>query len=322
MKIGIIKENKIPQDTRVPLTPHQCAEVNGMGVHNIVVQSSNVRSFSDSEYVHDGVPLTDNVEDCDVLLGVKEVPIDKLIPNKTYFIFSHTIKKQAHNRELLRAIIKHNITLIDYEVLTDVNRMRLIAFGKFAGMVGAHNALWTYGNRTGTLVLPRMGDCIDYKEVQRFYDSTPFPDCRIVLTGTGRVANAAASVLDDMGFQQISAAKFQHFGIIGKVYVQLGVTDYAERKDGSSFTEGDYFEHPEDFTIHFDKYYASADIMINGIYWDSKAPAFFNIDEMIDSTIEIAAISPAIKEQLYEALKPEFEKKSMAKHLVERLRGD
>jgi len=291
MKIGIIKEEKIPQDARAPLTPHQCAEVNGMGVHRVIVESSNVRSFSDSEYVHDGVPLTDNVEDCDILLGVKEVPIHKLIPNKTYFFFSHTIKKQAYNRDLLRAILEKNITLIDYEVLTDRNGMRLIAFGKFAGMVGAHNALWTYGKRTGMLVLPRMGDCLDYKEVQQFYQNTPFPDCRIVLTGTGRVANGAARVLDDMGFRRISVANFQRLPGAGKVYVQVGVTDYATKKDGSAFTEQDYFDHPEDFIIDFDKYYATADIMINGIYWDSKAPAFFSIDEMANDKFNIKVIA-------------------------------
>ncbi len=291
MKIGIIKEEKVPQDARVPLTPHQCAEVNGTGKHRVVVESSNVRSFSDSEFVHDGIPLTDNVDDCDILLGVKEVPIHKLIPNKTYFFFSHTIKKQAYNRELLRAVLEKNITLIDYEVLTNSDGMRLIAFGKFAGMVGAHNALWTYGKRTGMLVLPRMGDCIDYKEVQQFYQSTPFPDCRIVLTGTGRVANGAARVLDDMGFRRISAANFQRLPGVGKVYVQVGVTDYAEKKDGSSFTEQDYFDHSEDFIIDFDKYYATADIMINGIYWDSKAPAFFTIDEMASDKFNIKVIA-------------------------------
>ncbi len=291
MKIGILKEGKIPQDARSPLTPHQCAEVIGNGVHNVVVQSSSSRSFSDSEFVHFGVPLTDSVADCDILLGVKEVPIENLIPNKTYFFFSHTIKKQPYNKNLLRAVLDKNITLIDYEVLTDKKGMRLIAFGKFAGMVGAHNALWTYGKRTGTLALPRMGDCLDYKEVKQFYESTPFPDARIVLTGTGRVANGAAKVLDDMGFHRISAANFQLLQAKGKVYTQLGVTDYAEKKDGSSFSEQDYFDHPEDFIIHFDKYYASADIMINGIYWDSKAPAFFNIKEMTNANFNIKVIA-------------------------------
>lgn len=291
MKIGIIKEEKVPQDARVPLTPHQCAEVNGLGVHKVVVQSSNVRCFSDSEYVHDGVSLTDKVEDCDILLGVKEIPIDSLIPNKTYFFFSHTIKKQKYNKNLLKAILEKNITLIDYEVLTDSNGMRVIAFGKFAGMVGAHNALWTYGKRTGTLVLPRMGDCLDYNEVQQFYANTPFPDCRIVLTGTGRVANGAARVLDDMGFRRVSAVNFQRLPGVGKVYVQVGVTDYAEKKDGTSFTEQDYFNHPEKFKIDFGKYYASADIMINGIYWDSKAPAFFNSDEMATDKFNIKVIA-------------------------------
>ncbi len=291
MKIGIIKEEKIPQDARTPLTPLQCAEVNGKGDHKIVVQSSNVRCFSDSEFVHDGVQLTDTVEDCDILLGVKEVPIDALIPNKTYFFFSHTIKKQTYNRELLRAVIEKNITLIDYEVLTDRNGMRLIAFGKFAGMVGAHNALWTYGKRTGTLVLPRMGECLDYKEVKNFYENTPFPECRIVLTGTGRVANGAARVLDDMGFRKVSASDFKRLPAMERVYTQIGILDYAEKKDGSPFSKQDYFDHPAEFNIKFDAFYSSADIMINGIYWESNAPAFFSLKEMSSANFNIKVIA-------------------------------
>ena len=124
MKIGIIKEGKTPHDARVPLTPHQCAEINGNGRHKVVVQPSTVRKFPDSEYLQEDVPLVEDLRDCDLLMGVKEVPIDSLIDGKTYFMFSHTIKKQAYNRDLLKAVLAKKITLIDYEVLTDDNGAR------------------------------------------------------------------------------------------------------------------------------------------------------------------------------------------------------
>ena len=290
MKIGIIREGKTPPDSRVPLTPLQCVEIEGRGIHKVVVQSSKVRSYSDSEYIREGIEVVDDVSDCEVLLGVKEVPVDELIADKTYFFFSHTIKKQPYNRDLLRKVLELGITLIDYEVLTNKVGVRLIAFGKFAGMVGAHNTMWAYGQRTGTLILPRMQDCRDYKEVLEFYQNTPFPDCRIVLTGTGRVANGAARVLRDMGYRSVTAEQFIETPEIGRVFAQLAVTDYATRKDGSDFTESDYFEKPLEFIIDFEKFYSSADILINGIYWDPKAPAFFTSDEMKGPNFNIKTI--------------------------------
>jgi len=291
MKIGIIREGKIPPDSRVPLTPLQCAEVIGNGRHSLVVQASNVRSYKDAEFQHEGVDIVDDISDCDILLGVKEVPVNKLIEGKTYFMFSHTIKKQPYNRDLLRTILEKNITLIDYEVLTDDSGARLIAFGKFAGMVGAHNALWAYGQRTGTLMLPRMSECHDYAEVLEFYRNTPLPDCRIVLTGTGRVANGAAKVLFDMGYAKMDARAFLSQPARRRVFTQLGVTDYAVHKDGKEFEETDYFNHPEEFIIDFSPFYRSADILINGIYWDPKAPAFFSADEMKDDNFNICTIA-------------------------------
>lgn len=291
MKIGIIREGKVPPDARVPLTPLQCAEINGAGNHTVVVESSSVRSYTDSEFVREGVDVIDECADCDVLMGVKEIPIYKLISGKTYFFFSHTIKKQPYNRQLLKEIIARKITLIDYEVLTNDHGARLIAFGKYAGMVGAHNALWTYGQRTGVLALPRMFECHDYAEILDFYNNTSFPECRIVLTGTGRVANGAAKVLEDMGYRKITPENFKRLSGLGKVYTQLGVTDYAQSKDGSSFSENDYFNHPEKFNIDFSEFYSSADIMINGIYWDPKAPAFFTSDQMSEDKFNIKVIA-------------------------------
>ena len=143
MKIGIIREGKVPPDSRVPLTPEQCAFLNKSEKVQIVVQSSPNRCFDDESYQKAGISLREDLTDCDILMGVKEVPIDQLIPNKTYFFFSHTIKKQSYNRDLLLAILEKNIRLLDYEVLTNEKGQRLIAFGKFAGMVGAHNGVMT-----------------------------------------------------------------------------------------------------------------------------------------------------------------------------------
>ncbi|MEM9991493.1 MAG: NAD(P)-dependent oxidoreductase, partial [Bacteroidota bacterium] len=241
------------------------------------------------------------VADCDVLMGVKEVPIEQLIADKTYFFFSHTIKKQAYNRGLLQAILEKNIHLLDYEVLTNERGQRLIAFGKFAGMVGAHNALWTYGQRTGAFEMKRMKNCFDYKEATEMYQQITWPKVKIVLTGDGRVGNGAAKVLEDMGIKRVSTTDFLEKDFDEAVFTQLGVQDYVRQKNGKPFENIHFFKHPKEFENAFLPYTKVSDIMINGIYWDNDAPAFFtkedmkqadyNIQVIADVTCDIAPVS-------------------------------
>ncbi|MDG2227993.1 MAG: alanine dehydrogenase, partial [Flavobacteriales bacterium] len=130
VKIGVIKEGKNPPDKRVALSPSQCEYIlNNYSDVEVFVQSSNIRKFKDEEYQKLGVAVVNSVEDCDILIGVKEVPIEQLIPNKKYLFFSHTFKEQPYNRQLLKAILDKNIQLIDWEVITDIKGRRLIAFG-------------------------------------------------------------------------------------------------------------------------------------------------------------------------------------------------
>lgn len=301
MKIGIIREGKNPPDARVPLIPQQCRYIRKHFPVEIVVEPSDKRIFEDSEYEKLNIPMSDDLSECDVLMGVKEVPIEQLIPNKTYFFFSHTIKKQVYNRDLLRAILDKNIRLIDYEVLTDENRKRLIAFGRFAGMVGAHNALWTYSKRTGTFELPRMKDYHDYAAAKADYKRLALPNLKIVLTGTGRVGRGAADVLKDMGIKRVSPKEFLQNDFDHAVFTQLACEDYAKRKDGKAFQRKDFYAHPEAYTSKFEPYTRVSDIMINGIFWDNNAPAFFsseamqradfNIKVIADVTCDIAPVS-------------------------------
>ena len=200
-----------------------------MGV-DIVIQPSEIRCFPDQDYKDAGMRMQEDLSDRDVLLGVKEVPIDQLIAGKTYFFFSHTIKEQAYNQPLLKHIVDNQIKLIDYEVLTDEKGARVIAFGKFAGMVGAHNALWTYAQRTKEFVLPRMKDLYDYEAAKQVYKKVKFPKLKIVLTGTGRVASGAAMVLDDMGIKKVSPLEYISNEFDEAVYTQLNSFYYVKRK--------------------------------------------------------------------------------------------
>ncbi|MCB9284286.1 MAG: alanine dehydrogenase [Lewinellaceae bacterium] len=291
MKLGIILEGKIPPDSRVPLVPDQCAAILKKYPVELVVQRSPHRCYKDEEFVQAGVAMADDLSDCDVLMGVKEVPVNMMIPGKTYFFFSHTIKKQPYNRRMLQAILEKQIRLVDYEILTDERGFRLIAFGRFAGMVGAHNALYTYGRRTGVISLPRMKDCHDYAAAKRIYHQTHFPPIKVVVTGGGRVANGACEVLKDMGFHRITPAEFLFSHFDHPVFTQLNPEQYAAHKEGKLFSPQDFYDNPADFQSAFSPYAQVADIFINGIFYDQRAPAFFTVEEMRKPEFNIQVIA-------------------------------
>lgn len=309
MKIGIIREGKTPPDTRVPLTPKQCAKIIRQHDVEMVIQPSPNRCFTDDEYAAEGLTISENVSNCDVLMGVKEVPIDNLIPNKTYFFFSHTIKKQSYNRKLLQAMVDRNISMMDYEVLKDAKGKRVIAFGRWAGIVGAHNGLWTYGQRTNAFELPRMTEFYDFAEAKKYYtEKLKLPNLKVVLTGTGRVGNGSAEVLDAMGFRKVKPREFLNEKFNEPIYTQLICKNYANRKTDNGFNKAEFYAEPEKYKSIFAPYAQRADIMINGIYWDNAAPAFFtkeemrqenfNIDVIADITCDIAPVA-SIPSTLY-----------------------
>ncbi len=291
MKIGIIREEKNPPDSRVPLNPVQCRKLMQHYPVEIVVAPSPSRCFKDEEYLAEGIKMQADLSDCEILMGVKEVPPTALIADKTYLFFSHTIKEQPYNRHLLQTILKKNIQLIDYEVLTNDKGQRLIAFGVFAGMVGAHNGVMTYGRRTGAFDLARMNSFFDYEAAKTAYEKINLPTFRTVLTGTGRVSSGAARVLGDMGIRQVAPEDYLNHTYDEAVFTQLACQDYVARKDGKDFENTDFYENPGDFKSIFLPYARCSDLMINGIYWDNAAPAFFSQEEMRQSDFGIKVIA-------------------------------
>lgn len=300
-KMAVIREGKMPPDSRTPLIPEQVARLREQGC-DLIVQSSPGRAFTDEEYTKLGIPVVEDISDRALLLGIKEVPIDELLPHKTYCYFAHVAKEQPYNQALLRAMLDRNVTHIDYEYLTDGRGRRLIAFGYWAGMVGAHNALWTYGKRQSKLAgnnkadrslleLPRLKDLYDYAEAQTYYARLRLPDeLRVVLTGTGRVGQGAARVLIDMGLRQVSPAEFLEQPA-GPVFTQLAVEDYVSHPSGRAVDRRHFYTHGAEYVSAFAPYAAAADIFINGIFWDGRAPAFFTASEMTEPAFRIRTIA-------------------------------
>jgi alanine dehydrogenase len=292
IKIGLIKEGKNPPDKRVAFTPLQAEEIQQRYPQvKLICQRSEFRCFKDSEYVDLGIEVKDDVSDCEILMGIKEVPINLLIDNKTYLFFSHTIKKQPYNRKLLQAILKKNIRLIDYEGLKDTQGNRLVAFGRFAGIVGAYNGLWAYGKRYQLFSLRRAFECFDINDLKLEIRNIALPPIKIVLTGAGRVAKGAMETLDTAGIRKVSPVDFISKHFAEPVYVQLSSGDYHERIEGGHFNREEFHKHPEKYRSLFSTYSRVADILLAGAYWNPRAPVLFTKEEMKLSHFKIKVIA-------------------------------
>ena len=292
LTIGIIKEGKTPPDSRVPLTPEQCRQLLDQYGNQIdlVVESSTSRCFTDKEYTDAGIPVVADVRHCDVLMGVKEVPTSQLLPNKTYFFFSHTIKAQPHNQDLMRALLDKDIEMMDYECLTWEDNRRVLGFGHFAGIVGAHNTLLAYGKKTGLFDLPPAYQCKDFAEVKAVYQQLQLPAIKIALTGKGRVSTGAKEVLDLLGIQEVSPTDYLANTYPHAVYVQLGSPDLYRRKDFQVYNRADYHHQPELYESTFLPYTRVTDVMMNGVFWSANVPVFFTKEQMREPDFEIKVI--------------------------------
>ena len=280
MKFAVIKEQKSPPDRRVALTPKSCQNLlKNHPQAQLVVESSEIRAFLDDEYSEVGIKVTNDISDADVMIGVKEVPTEALIPNKSYFFFSHTIKKQPYNRKLLQAVLKKNITLYDHETLVDKNHNRLIGFGYYAGVVGAYNGIRTIGKKWGIFELPKTAELKGRAELNTALKSITLPHLKIVLTGTGRVGQGAKEVLDFMKIRQVSVEEFLTQSFKEAVYVQLDVLDYVTRKDGSESSKSDFFVYPTAYTSTFSRYTNVADVFVAGHFYGKGSPYFFTREE-------------------------------------------
>ena len=292
MKFAVIKERKSPPDRRVVLTPQSCQNLlNQYPKAQIVVESSDIRAFSNDEYSKLKIKVTNDVSAADVMIGVKEVPIEALIPNKSYFFFSHTIKKQPYNRDLLRAILEKNITLYDHETLVDKTHQRLIGFGYYAGVVGAYNGMRALGLKEHTFKLPKATTLTGRQELNTELDKISLSNIKIVLTGTGRVGQGAKEILDHLKIKKVSVEDFLNTNFTEAVYVQLDVLDYCERIDGKHLGKLDFFQHPEAYCSTFERFSAVADMFVAGHFYGKGAPAFFTRDQAKAASFNLKVVA-------------------------------
>jgi saccharopine dehydrogenase (NAD+, L-lysine forming) len=292
LTIGLIREGKTPADNRVAFTPAQCKWIhkNSAAVKMVAQRSAN-RCFSDKEYEAAGVEVKDDVSGCDILFGIKEVPAEQLIPGKTYLFFSHTKKAQPHNQKLFRAVIKNNITLIDYECLTHEDGQRILGFGFFAGIVGAHNGMMAYGNRTGLFTLNRVYQQKDYRNLIHTYFGLKLPKVKIAVTGSGRVAHGVLEIMNLLGIHEVEPFDYLHKQFEYPVYVDLKGRDLYRRKDDGTYNRQNFHDHPEAYECTFAPFAKQTDILMNGIYWEKSIPPLFTVDDFKRADFRIQTIA-------------------------------
>jgi saccharopine dehydrogenase (NAD+, L-lysine forming) len=291
IKLGIIREGKVPPDKRVPLTPKQCKQVEQLFPQvKVVVQTSPVRAFTDKQYTDERVEIVSDLSDCDIIMGVKEVNKSDLIPNKKFLFFSHTIKKQPYNRDLLRAILDKNIQLIDYEVLKNSDNKRIIGFGRYAGIVGAYNGFRTFGLKNRLYDLKPAYACADRVDMENELAKVILPaDTRIVLTGFGRVGNGAREIMKLVPITEVKPAEFLAQQFDHPVFTHLEVNDYFERMDGTPFDKKTFYEAPELFQSAFQAYAKHANMYIACHYWSNKSPFILTNEHLKTSKLTVVA---------------------------------
>jgi len=281
IRIGLVKEGKSPADNRVALTPAQCKWIHKNASHvKVIAESSTGRCFSDKEYLSAGVEIKDDLGDCDILMGIKEVPVEALIPGKTYLFFSHTKKQQPNNQKLLRAVLDKNIRLIDYECLEHEDGQRIIGFGFFAGVVGAHNGMMAYGNRTGLYKLDRVYKQRSFRELIHNYFGLKLPNVKIVVAGSGRVAHGLLEIMNLMGIHEVEPEDYIVRRFSYPVYTQLKGTDLYRNKKTGLYNRQEFHEHPDKYACKFLPYAAQTDILLNGVYWDKTVPRLFEKEDI------------------------------------------
>lgn len=292
MKIGLIRETKNPVDNRVALTPSQMAALqNRYPDDEFVVQSSDTRVFPDAAYREAGLTITDRMDDCDVLFGIKEVEVHTLIPDKHYFFFGHIAKQQASNRPLLQALVKKRITFSDYEYLVDDHNRRLCAFGWWAGFVGTYYTLRGYGIRHGLFELPKPDRQFSMEKLLNALRSVNLPSVKLLVTGNGRVSHGVQELLEQIGAERLPEEDFLSDRPVCKLsFCAADADKLVVRKDGTAFSWEDFQANPSQYSSDFMRWGRHADILVSAHFWNPKAPIYLTQKDLANPELKIRFI--------------------------------
>ena len=291
MIIGLIKEGKTPPDRRAVLTPQQCTNLLSANKNlKIIVQPSDVRVFPDLDYKKSGCIISSDLNQCNILLGVKEVPVKDLIPEKTYFFFSHTYKEQSYNRNLLKACLDKKIRLIDWELLKK-NKKRLIGFGYYAGLVGAYESLRGFGLMTGRYSLESAKKLLTLDKIKDELNKVRLPDYfQSVITGTGNVSKGAEEIFQAAAIKKCSSLEYLDTNSKEPRFTILKTSDYVKRYSDESYDQVEFYKNPELYKNGFLPFANSSDLFVPCHFWKEGSPDFFNLEDISNSDFRISFV--------------------------------
>ncbi len=295
--IGIRQENKDITEQRAALTPAHVHKLVREHQIRVLVEPAQNRIFPDTEFRKAGAAITDNLKECNIIFGVKEVPVFSLLPGQNYFFFSHTIKGQPYNMPMLKSLLDLRNTLLDYELVTGPDDRRLIFFGKFAGYAGMIDSLWSLGMRLQwegfDTPFSEIRQALNYENLNQAKAEIEQAGKKIEknglppelvpficgFTGYGHVSQGAQEIFDYLPHEKIPASDLVNFMqkkkfSDRKVYkVVFGESDMVQlKKSSDEFDLQDYYEHPEKYQSIFRKYLPHLTVLINGIYWEPRYP--------------------------------------------------
>lgn len=292
MKIGLIRETKTPADSRVALSPVQMADLQRQyPQHQFVVQTSPVRAFTDEEYRQADIPVVEDVQDCDILFGIKEVDINALLPDKHYIFFGHFAKMQAYNRPLLQTLMAKHITFTDYEYLVDEQNRRVCAFGWWAGVVGTYYTLRGYGLRHHLYTLPKPDRRFTLETLISTLSATPLPHIKVLVTGNGRVSHGAQYLLDQIGSTRVDEETFLSTQEVDRLTYTVADADrLVARCDGGTFSWDHFTKNPQAYRSDFRKWARQADVLLCGHFWTPEAPVYLSEEDLRAEDLRIRFI--------------------------------
>lgn len=292
MKIGLIRETKVPEDNRVALTPKHLAELQrSFPQDDFVVQASETRAYSDEAYRNAGVQVAENVDDCDILFGIKEADIRTLIPNKHYFFFGHIAKMQAYNRPLLQTLIAKRITFSDYEYLVDDDNQRVCAFGWWAGVVGTYYTLRGYGLRHHLYELPQPDKHFTLEKLTQALKSAQLPPIKILVTGNGRVSHGAQHILEEIGAARLTEEQFLADMPVSRLsFCAVDADRLVARNDGGVFSWDHFTQNPSAYHSDFMRWARKADVLVSAHFWAPEAPVYLSQENLADPALRIRLI--------------------------------
>lgn len=301
LNIGITRERENGYPSLTPFTPTQCKTIESNHDIKFTIQPSNDRCFSNDEYKDLGIKLDDNLNNCPYIFGIRDIELNNVLKDKTYFLNSNIQKQASSQKSFLQSQVVHNNSLIEYDLILDQQKKKLAATGKYQGIVGAHNVILAIGQKSKSFQLPRIISLDNLEDLAKTYEHVKLPALKIAILGIGPIQSGVIEVMKALKIKEISPELFVLREFPDSVYTQLNEFYIAKRQDGESFTMNHFYENAETFESDFGHFMNTTDVLINCIEGDIKIPSLFDLKSIQSEEFRLKYIADLSKTRDYES---------------------